>query len=336
MIGEILIESAVRGSLLGLGVAGVLRTGMRSEQYERLAWIGVLTIAAALPLLIPLAVSVAPRPSSISLPSAMIAWLQPDARDAASGWAVSRAAIYTVYLSVALGLLVRTGIGVLRIRRCWNLATLLPELTRDHIEVRASTVLTTPAATTRGILIPADWSRWPAETLTWVLAHEWSHVVRRDAAWQLMARVYRAIFWFNPLSWWLERRMALLSELLSDNDALSAIERRADYAELLLAFARRPAYSLHTMSMARRSDLARRIQRIIQPVEPVTLSTASIATAWASAAIVVALAIGGPWFRVHTTAQPALDRLPPLEPLTQRLAPLPPLRLDATPSAGAR
>ncbi len=334
MIGDILIESAIRASLLGLGVAGILRlTGMRSERYERLAWIGVLTIAAALPLLIPLAVSVAPRPSSISLPSTMIAWLQPEA---ASGWAVSRAAIYTLYLSVALGLLARTGIGVLRIRRCWNLATPLPELTRNRIEVRASTVLTTPAATTRGILVPADWSRWPAETLTWVLAHEWSHVVRRDAAWQLTARVYRAIFWFNPLSWWLERRMALLSELLSDNDALSAIERRADYAELLLAFARRPAYSLHTMSMARRSDLARRIQRIIQPVEPGTLSAASIATAWASAAIVVALAIGGPWFRVHTTAQPAFDRLPPLEPLTQRLAPLPPLRLDPTPSSGTR
>src|ERR1700709_1968203 len=40
-----------------------------------------------------------------------------------------------------------------------------------------------------------------------VLAHEIAHVVRRDWAMLILARLVVALFWFNPLMWLLERRL---------------------------------------------------------------------------------------------------------------------------------
>ena len=54
-----------------------------------------------------------------------------------------------------------------------------------------------------------------------VIAHEVSHVVRRDALTQRLSLLHRAIFWFSPLAWWLDRHLAELAEQASDEAALS-------------------------------------------------------------------------------------------------------------------
>ena len=45
-----------------------------------------------------------------------------------------------------------------------------------------------------------------------MLAHEVSHVERHDALTQRLALIHRAIFWFSPLAWWLERKLAAVAE----------------------------------------------------------------------------------------------------------------------------
>ncbi len=86
------------------------------------------------------------------------------------------------------------------------------------------------------ILLPGDWRSWSEEQLDAVLAHEISHVARRDALTQLLSLIHRAIFWFNPLSWWLDRQLADLAEQASDEAALAGGADRTRYAETLLAF----------------------------------------------------------------------------------------------------
>jgi beta-lactamase regulating signal transducer with metallopeptidase domain len=86
------------------------------------------------------------------------------------------------------------------------------------------------------VLLPADWRMWDAEKLDAVLAHEMSHVVRRDALTERLALLHRTIFWFSPLAWWLPRCLADLAEEASDDAALAAGAEPTKYAEILLGF----------------------------------------------------------------------------------------------------
>jgi hypothetical protein len=61
-------------------------------------------------------------------------------------------------------------------------------------------------------------------------------VVRRDALTQRISLLYRAIFWFNPLAWWMNRHLAELAEQASDEAALSGGADQNHYARTLLSF----------------------------------------------------------------------------------------------------
>jgi len=86
------------------------------------------------------------------------------------------------------------------------------------------------------ILLPADWDEWDDAKLDAVVAHEVSHVARRDALTQRLALLHRAIFWFSPLAWWLDRCLSDLAEQASDEAALICGADRKAYARTLLGF----------------------------------------------------------------------------------------------------
>lgn len=86
------------------------------------------------------------------------------------------------------------------------------------------------------ILLPAGWREWDDPKLDAVVAHEVSHVARRDALTQRLSLLHRTIFWFSPLAWWLDRRIADLAEQASDEAALTCGADRKDYARTLLEF----------------------------------------------------------------------------------------------------
>ncbi|MGD1080582.1 MAG: M56 family metallopeptidase [Candidatus Sulfotelmatobacter sp.] len=86
------------------------------------------------------------------------------------------------------------------------------------------------------ILLPSGWREWDDAKLDAVIAHELSHVARRDALTQRLSLLHRAIFWFSPLAWWLDRQLADLAEQASDEAALSCGANRENYARTLLGF----------------------------------------------------------------------------------------------------
>jgi len=86
------------------------------------------------------------------------------------------------------------------------------------------------------IVLPSEWRRWHSAKIDAVLAHEYAHVARRDALTQKISLLHRAIFWFSPLAWWLDRHLADLAEQASDEAALSLGTDRNEYARTLLGF----------------------------------------------------------------------------------------------------
>jgi bla regulator protein BlaR1 len=118
------------------------------------------------------------------------------------------------------------------------------------------------------IVLPANWRTWNASRLDGVIAHELSHVARCDALTQFLSRIYRAVFWFHPLSWWLHRRIHLLAEQASDEAALSGGVDRTEYARTLLGFfeilrAAPGRVWWHGVAMAKVGQAEHRLERIL-------------------------------------------------------------------------
>jgi hypothetical protein len=118
------------------------------------------------------------------------------------------------------------------------------------------------------ILLPCGWREWDDARLDAVLAHELSHIARRDPLTQRLSLLHRAIFWFSPLAWWLDRHLADLAEQASDEAALSFGADRKDYARTLLGFFE----ALHAapgrvwwqgVSIAKSGQAEQRVERIL-------------------------------------------------------------------------
>ena len=88
------------------------------------------------------------------------------------------------------------------------------------------------------ILVPAALcDRGEEDALKYGLAHEWSHVERRDWwAWNLAA-LAGAVLFYQPLFWWLRRQLRLCQDYLAD-DRAAALGSPEDYAAYLVRLAR--------------------------------------------------------------------------------------------------
>ncbi|MGN6546089.1 MAG: M56 family metallopeptidase, partial [Aureliella sp.] len=85
------------------------------------------------------------------------------------------------------------------------------------------------------VLLPADFEAWPAGEQRSVLLHELAHVARRDTLGQLASKVMRAMYWFHPASWMIDRQMAVARELATDQRVLQTGISGSRYAEDLVA-----------------------------------------------------------------------------------------------------
>ncbi len=118
------------------------------------------------------------------------------------------------------------------------------------------------------IILPAGWREWEQDKLEAALAHERAHIQRADWAIAAMAAVNRCLFWFNPLAWWLERRIAALAEQACDDAALLSTGRRDAYARTLLDIAAAVRsmggrLNWEAMAMTKPSEVRQRIDRIL-------------------------------------------------------------------------
>lgn len=184
-----------------------------------------------------------------------------------------RAACASIYLVVAAFLLLRLLAGS---ALTWKLARSALPVREDwtaDLDVRASARITVPVTFGSMILLPANYVGWDATKRRAVMAHECAHVSRRDFYILLLASINRAIFWFSPLAWWLNSRIAYLAEARSDAAAIADIDDRVRYAEILLAFGATPSRATISLAMAGTTTVARRVEHILaETIVPKTMT----------------------------------------------------------------
>jgi len=158
-----------------------------------------------------------------------------------------------------------------------------------------ATPLTTGITSPR-VLLPLTWREWPEDKLKAVLAHENAHIARHDSLVALISHVNRAIFWFHPLAWWLERTLAVTAEHACDETAARQVGEPRRYAEVLLDMAeavrvRRNRVSWQTIGVDGSGLLGTRIDRLLKGDGMARMSTVRRAAVAVGCAAVLVLAI---------------------------------------------
>jgi hypothetical protein len=164
----------------------------------------------------------------------------------------------------------------------------------DGVRLLASNRIELPV-TFRGwrpvILLPGSMCRsGDIAALRYCLAHEWSHVQRRDVRTWNLATVAQLLFFYQPLFWWLRRQLRLCQDYLADARAAQEAPLAEDYASYLVGLARRRLGVAAPAALGisdRRSNLYRRIIMLVHNREPLerrcpgrwdrTITTAAVA-----------------------------------------------------------
>jgi multidrug efflux pump subunit AcrA (membrane-fusion protein)/beta-lactamase regulating signal transducer with metallopeptidase domain len=328
---QFLAEWALRSSLLILG-GGLLLWALRVKDpsIRLAAWTAMLLGSLAIPALTP----TLPRLSFPAMAAAARSVATPSIPYDASSAPVtvapgtynvvarkpfdwSRAAL-TLYALVALTLLLRLCVGILMSRRLLR-ASRAAGQTTEGIEIRESDRIAAPVTLgiwRPAILLPGDWRDWNAAKRDAVLAHERSHIRRRDPAVQVLSALHRALLWHSPLSWFLHKRLVRVAEEASDDAALAVTRDRPFYAEVLLEFMQRGGRRAGWVGvpMARYGRPDKRIHRILEGT-----AVSRGVTRWSLAGVLV---FGTPLAYLAAAANPQAPQ-PPQVKATAAPAPAP-------------
>ncbi len=304
---QVFLDCTVRSALIAAGAGVLFRLArIESPRARHVAWTGVvcamlllpawtawgprftarvLPVAAATPLPLADSGAAAPGPAILAwsggaAPNSRIPW----------NWQLFLTAIYALGVSAMLG---RLAIGTFRAR-----ALVRASEPRDGRLTNAACATPITVGWLRPkVILPAEWAAWPRTKLDAVLAHEGEHAHHRDPLTQWLALFNRAVFWFNPLAWWLERRIGALAEEASDAAVLSRGHNADEYAACLIAMARSVTDSgsrIHVIGMTMPgSALPARIRRILnaRPARPLSrLQSACFAAACATLSCALASA----------------------------------------------
>jgi beta-lactamase regulating signal transducer with metallopeptidase domain len=272
---------------------------------------GIRTVATASPLRVIAAPSrvgaaLVAAPASAGQPQGQpLRRAEPSQSHWTFSWPLVAVALYLLLAGILLGQ-VATGFYFSRRIKLFSnpvgdrrvLAMLLEQSTRWGLhtapglaESAAVTVPVTLGAWHPIVLLPTAWRAWSEEKIQAALAHELSHVVRKDALTRALAAIHRSVFWFSPLAWWLERHLAALAEQASDDAALRTGADRVFYAKVLLGFYQDLQSAIgrvrwEGVAMTRGKQAQRRVDRILDSSR--RLSAGLRKSAWLALALLAA------------------------------------------------
>ena len=267
---RLFLECAVRALLLITVTAALLNImRLKDAAAQHRVWTGVMALMLLLPLwatwgpkvslriLPPLPSATASRPivSTGSLQAPGVPLHKLSSRD------FFLLGFYLVGFSV---LVLRLAVGTVHARK----------LIRDAVlqdGVRTSPLCISPVTVgffRPTVIFPENWREWEQSKLNAILAHEEEHARRHDSLLQWLALLNRAVFWFHPAAWWLERTLSGLAEESCDSVVLERGHDARKYAECLVELARsvsRSGVRLNVVGMAVPGGLLRqRLRKIIE------------------------------------------------------------------------
>jgi hypothetical protein len=294
---RLFLEFSVRAALLVAGTAIVLRTMRVKPAADRYrVWVLVVLFM----LMLPIWIAWGPKaPLRVLPPLARITAADAIAPGGTLPTAPLPPALFSIWQAVfgcvyLLGVwfhLLRLAIGTVRARTLARDASLQDGMCVSSLCAAPITVgFFHPM-----VIVPEDWHKWSRGQLDAVLIHEQEHARRLDTLVQWIALLNRALFWFHPAAWWLERHLSALAEEACDDVVLARGHSPSEYAECLLDIARtvtRSGSRLNITGMAMPgSFLPQRIRQIMEsrPVPSISrMRMACVAAACAIACTVFA------------------------------------------------
>jgi beta-lactamase regulating signal transducer with metallopeptidase domain len=276
-VSQRLLFSAVGGTLLAAAVWVLLQLFPKRDSRTNFAvWFSTLLATALLPVL---SFYLEQRSAVPSNTPAVFTVSTSFASYLFFGWA-----------AIALAGLARVILAIFQLRRLRSHAAAvemesLPADIRSLIEdaqksrpvsVLCSDRLEVPTAIgfrKAAVILPA-WmlENTPAEELKYILLHELAHLSRRDDWTNLAQKVLKALLFFLPSVWWIERRLSLDREMACDDAVLVHSGTPAGYAECLARVAERSflrrQIALAQAAVGRLRQLTERVTRILDPERP--------------------------------------------------------------------
>ncbi|MCI8448846.1 MAG: hypothetical protein HFH30_10730 [Eubacterium sp.] len=138
------------------------------------------------------------------------------------------------------------------------------------------------------------------QDLTYVLAHEYTHLKRRDHWWKLLAFLLLTIYWFHPLVWIAYRLFSQDLELACDEKVIADMgtESKKPYADALINCSKRHCYYAACPLAFCEISVAKRIKAVLRYKKPAV---------WIIAAAVILCIISGFCFLTDPAGTPLRD-----------------------------
>lgn len=277
MASERIIFSLGTGTLLALVVWAMLRMVPRKDARTNFAvWFATLLTTALLPLLS----SYFAGAARTDVPAKALITIS-------AQWATY---IFLAWAMIALIGLARVTLALWQVQRlrrgsrAVDLTGLDPELKTLVEEFRKSRSLTLLVSqrlevpTAIGFFRPAvvlpEWllQETPADELKYIVLHELAHLRRRDDWTNLTQQVVKALLFFVPSVWWIERKLQLEREMACDDAVLAQSGTPRGYAECLAHVAQRSfvrrQLALAQAAVSRAWHLTLRVTKILDPDRP--------------------------------------------------------------------
>ena len=271
-----IVDCLVEGAVIALFAGLVLRLVHRQSSGTRFAlWFSALMAIALLPLM-----AIVPGLNGIN-PAAGIG--RP-AITVPGSWALY---LFGAWAAVAMWCLVRVGASLRHVhalrKSCVEVNPVELDLQlRETLErsrgsrpVSLCTSERTPVPIAIGFVRPVVVvPRWVMEELSpdelnQVLLHELAHLRRWDDWTNLAQKVVKALFFFHPGVWWIERKITLEREMACDDAVLAETAKPRAYAECLTRLAEktlvRQSLALAQAALGRVRHTSMRVAQILGP-----------------------------------------------------------------------
>jgi len=122
------------------------------------------------------------------------------------------------------------------------------------------------------VLLPAALlGRLSGPQMNAVLAHELTHIERRDNLKANLHRLVETLFWFHPAVWWIGRHLLEERERACDERVLDDGHVGADYVAGIIEVCRHCRASAFVSSAATSGNLTRRVRYILGDARPASL-----------------------------------------------------------------
>lgn len=291
-----IVDCLVAGTLIAV-VAGLMtQFSRRQNSAARFAvWFSALMAIALSPLF-----SGARRSYG-----AILAIARPATLTVPSSWAFY---LFGLWAVIAGCLLLRIGVGLWRLR---SLRKTLVRLDVTQLDPAVRETLTRHKGSREVSLCTSEQVRVPAaigliepmvvvplwvvnelssEELKQVLLHELAHLRRRDDWTNLVQQIVKAVFFFHPAVWWIEKKISLEREMACDDAVLAETEKPKAYAECLRHIAEksvvRRSLALAQAALGRVRQTSMRVAQILDANRP-----KSVRTGWKSTVMLAGFVI---------------------------------------------